>query len=427
MMGQAAVAAVRTQYPKLLRSKFLQHGALVFAATNLANVLAYAFNFFASRALGVAHYGSLTSLVAIIAIAGLPASVATTVASKYAAELHASEGGGKVRALIERMLPFSAAVALLLFVLGAVMSSGISAFLRIDSTFDVLAVVLLVALGFPLSALRGVLTGIQNFSGFAMTIAVEAVLKFCGIGLMYAGFGVAGGIGGFIVGVVAALAVSAFVLRPYLNGPRSPLTIDLSRLARSTIGVALGMAGITLLSSMDMLLAKHYLDVTSAGYYAVVAQTGKMLFFLGAFVPTLVVPKATARAARGAPPIVVLRNAAIAAGLLLGAGLCVFYAAPKFLVTTLGGAVFAPAAPYVFWYGVAISGMVLLQITIYYKISIHRFDFVVPLVLGMLCEAAGVAHWHAGIMQIVTVLAVVNFLTLAACLYRIDSPARAAR
>lgn len=411
-------------YRRLWRSDFLRHGALVFLASNLANALAYAFHFIASRALGVQEYGTLSSLIAVIAIAGFPASIVSMISVKYAAELRGAQDAGKVRALLGAALRFTVLGGAVMLIGGIALSGPLAAFLHVRSVWAVGAAAGLIAVGFVVSSLRGIVLGIQDFRGYALTVAAEAVVKLvASIGLIEAGFGTLGAVGGFIAGALVALLACWPSLAPYLRASREAFHVDVRRLVQSTLGVALGMGALIVLTSLDMVLAKHYLDQRDAGYYGVLAQTGKILTLLAAFIPVLVLPKATARAAEGRSALGVLANALGLCAVLLGAGLTAFFFVPKLLVTMLGGMAFAPAAPYVFQYGIAMAGLALLNVVTYYKISVHRFDFVIPLLLAVAGEAVAVAFWHRDIAQIVHVLIVVNYVSLCGCLLNLN-PAR---
>lgn len=423
MIGQGVVTAFRTRYPRLLRSDFLQHGAMVFLASNVANVLAYAFHFIASRALGVERYGTLTSVIALIAIAGLPSSIATFVAARYSAEIFAANGPSKLSMLIRQALRLGNASGLLIILVAAALSAPLAQFLHLRGPFDIVLVGLLTGVGLVVSVMRGILLGVHDFAAYAGSIVVESAFRLlCGAGFIILGLGVTGAVGGFALGSIIAFACTAFLLDAHRSAAPERFHVDVRRLLKAAGGVAFGVAACTVMSSLDMVLARHYLDARSAGFYGAVAQTGKILLFLCAFVPTLVVPKGTARASRGASTKRVLFTAAGTSGALLGVTLAIFALWPRFIVTALGGAAFAGAAGYVLPYGIAMAGLALLQVAVYYKISIHRFDFVLPLAAGLLAEAVGIARWHADVAQIVTVLTLLNFITLIGCLYRIYAP-----
>ncbi len=420
-LSDLALGGGRAGIPRLLRSSFLKHGALVFLATNFANALAFAFHFFAARALGVQLYGSLTSLIGIMTIAGLPASIGMMIVVKYAAEVHAGGEPGKVRALIDRVLFLSGWGAVALLALGAALSVPLASYLRLSTPLDVFVVVVLTAIGLVLTAMRAVLLGVQNFAGFAASIFAESIVRLCcGVGLVILGLGVFGAMTGFLLGVGAALASSFVSLRKHMRTAPVDLHFDLRRLLQSSAGMALGLGAFTALTSLDMILARHYLDARSAGYYGAVAQSGRILLFSCTFVPMLVLPKAAARSTAGVSATKILVNGGIASAVLLGTGLAIFALFPRFIVTALGGAAFASAAGHVFPYGLAMCALALLQVVIYYKISIHRFDFILPLVLAVFFEWIGIRLWHGGIDQVIRVLIVVNVLALAGVSYRVN-------
>lgn len=416
----SVLTVMRARYPRLLRSDFLQHGALVFLASNFANVLAYGLHFFASRALGVEAYGTLTSLIAVIAIAGLPASIGALVVVRYAAEVHADPA--QLRALLDKVVTLSAWTAAAVAAAGIAASGTIAGFLHLDVSLDIVLVGALTAAGIVVAGLRGVLLGVQDFRAYSASVALEAAARIsAAVALIAAGFGVTGAVAGFTAAGAVTLLWTAYSAQRYRRTPGAAFGFDLRRLLQSAGGVALGVGSFTILTSLDMVLARHYLDARSAGYYGAVAQTGKILLFLCAFIPTLVLPKGAARASRGVSATKVLVNAALASGVLLVPALLVFGAFPRFIVTALGGHAFAAAAPYVLPYGIAVAGLALLQVAVYYKISIHRFDFVLPVVLAVAAEWLAIARWHANIAEIISVIAAVNFSALLFSLFRINA------
>jgi hypothetical protein len=115
----------------------------------------------------------------------------------------------------------------------------------------------------------------------------------------------------------------------------------------------------------------------------------------------------------------------MAMGLVLafsGVGLVGYYVLPGFVITALAGASFAPAAPYVFSYGVATVLLAALTTVATYKIGIHRYDFVWPLAACTILELAGIALYHSTLSQIIGVLIAGNTLALLGSVYRINAP-----
>jgi hypothetical protein len=94
------------------------------------------------------------------------------------------------------------------------------------------------------------------------------------------------------------------------------------------------------------------------------------------------------------------------------------------VITTLAGGSFAPAAPYVFSYGLAMVLLAGINVIVMYKIGIHRFDFVLPLGLCAVGEVVGISVHHASLGDVIGVLITGNTLALLASSYRVLSPQR---
>jgi hypothetical protein len=104
------------------------------------------------------------------------------------------------------------------------------------------------------------------------------------------------------------------------------------------------------------------------------------------------------------------------------AGLVVYYFFPALVVTTLAGASFAPAAPYVFTYGFAMVLLAGLNVVVVYKIGIHRFDFLVPLAVCAIGEVVGMSLYHRSLSDVIAVLVIGNLVALVSSAYRVTAP-----
>jgi len=410
---------------RLARSEFVRHGAIVFGATTAINVLGYLFHSLNSRRLGVDAYGVLSALNAAYMIALFVPTIATTIVIKYAAEFRAVGDAQRLSALGRAVLVYVGAAALGVILVGSALIVPIGRFLHINDLLAIELAVLMIGVNILLPVLRGVLLGVEKFRAFALSACLESALKaLLGVGLVYAGYGVAGAFGGWLFGTLVALGYTLWaVLAPYRHEPPVPLALDLRRLVVTSANVTLAIFCVTSLSYADVLLVKHYADATTAGLYGALSLAGKMLFFLVSFVPTVVLPKASRSAASGHSPLPVLLLAGANVALLAGSGLFLYYAFPSFVIGMLAGKAFASAAPLLFPYAVATVLLAGLNAVVFYKIGIHRFDFVVPLALVALAEVAGIALRHDTLAHVIEVLIVANAIALAASLYRVNAPA----
>jgi O-antigen/teichoic acid export membrane protein len=415
-----AARIVRT----LAASDFVRHGLLVFCATMLVNVLGYAFHFAISRKIGVEQYGVLSALNAGFMISGVIGGIGSTVVIKYAAEFRARDDRAHLAALVHKLTIYGSLAAALVMVAGIAASPFVAAYLKIANVTAVALTMVVIGFSVATPCLRGVFAGTEDFRGYSISTVLESTLKAVfGIGLVYAGYGVDGAFGGWACGSGIALVYTIVALgRRYRRIPDAPLSLDFSRLARTMASVAVATLLITTISYADVIVVKHFADPTTAGLYGALSLSGKILLFLVGFVPTVVLPKATRQALSGVSPINVFLQAIAISVAMSSAGLVVYYFFPSLVVTTLAGASFAPAAPYVFSYGFAMVLLAGLNVVVVYKMGIHRFDFLAPLAVCAIGEVVGMSLFHQTLSQVIAVLIVGNALAFACAAYRVTAP-----
>ncbi len=413
---------VRAQH--LAASDFLRHSAVVFAASMLINMLGYAFHFAISRRVGVVAYGALSALNAGYMIALAVAGIATTIVVKYAAELRTQpDAAARLTAFVRRVAGLCAVASCACIAGGLLALRPIAAFLHVSDLHAVAFTIVIVGLTLSGSPLRAVFQGVEAFITFSWLALLESLVKACaGISLVYAGFGLAGAFGGWLGGTALSLVITAVVLARHFHAPQQvPLALDARRLIGTTANVAAATMLLGIIGYVDVLLVKHYVDPTTAGLYGALALSGKILLFLVAFVPTIVLPKATRLALGGRSSLPVLVQAGVVTVGMSVVGLCVYAIVPSAIVTTLAGRSFAGAAPYVFSYGVAMVLLAMLNVVVVYKIGIHRFDFIVPLGIVAVGEIVGIAFHHRTVGDVITVLIGVNAFALVASLFRVNA------
>jgi O-antigen/teichoic acid export membrane protein len=187
--------------------------------------------------------------------------------------------------------------------------------------------------------------------------------------------------------------------------------------------VGLGQLTFTVLMFYDVPLIKHAFDSRSAGLYAAAALVGRAVLAAISFVPTLVMPKATARAAAGRSPLPLLGAAAgIASGIVALAVIAAIFA-PRLLVTLIAGRAFGAAAPLVLPYVVASGALALANVVAAYKMGLHRYDFVVPALAVAALEIAAFSVWHPTLVAAITVLLAGHVAILCTTLVRLNAPA----
>lgn len=411
----AAPDPIRSIYRRVRSNDFFRHGFLVLAATMVLNVAAFLFHAVVSRKLGVSAYGSLYAIVSLALFASFPAGIFNTVISKIAAELRALDDPAHLRALTLAVCRFFGATVLVYLAAGLLLAAAIGDFMHIPSPQIVLAVAMGGCLVFVL-ALRAIAQGVQDFKALSASLVMDGVLKCTlGAGLADARFGIAGGLFGFFAGSVLSGAFTLWRLwEQFRTADRTAFRIDLRRVFSTTVGATALNASIAILSYADVLVVQHFFAPHEAGIYAATSLSGKILFFLVAFAPMVIIPKAVDSHSRGKNPLIALRASMLMVLALSGAGLLAFVFGGNIILRLLVGGGFSEAAPLLPWYGLAMSLLAIANVLASYSIALHRFSFSVPLIVAAFAEISAIFFYHPDLQRVVFFLVLGNALAFIA-------------
>jgi len=324
------VAAPLAASPSLPRA-----GLVVAPAMALANGLNYAFNLVMLRLLEPAAYGALGALLALILIGTVPGLAVQAVVARHTA-LRADDRAA-VAELWSRTLVAAAWLSAALGLLVAAAAPLLAAFLHLGSLGPALWLAANV-LPLPLvSALQGMLQGVQRFGALAATLLLNAAARLAvGVVLVLAGHGVDGALAASVAGSGLAMLLPLALLRPVLFQAPAARRRGWRAAAGGAIGAETGAAalaflGLLLLTNVDLLLARHYLPPRASGLYAAGSVVAKIAYWAPQFVATIVFPRlATGGAARRR---LLARAAAVVAG--LGAALLLAVTAAPGLAVAL--------------------------------------------------------------------------------------------
>ena len=412
-----SVATFAQPIRRALRGDFVRDGAIVFVSATAVNVVNYAIHFILSRKLGIAEYGAFASLMSGLAILSIPASIMSLVVVKFVAEFNAVNDRSKIRVLTQRVLVIGFALAMVCVVLAGGLRNAIAGYLHLRDSSSVVAAAFTLSFALMLPTVRGVLQGTQDFGALAISSSSEAIGKITlAVAFAYAGFGVPGVFAGYALASALNMVYTFLAVRKHWDLSPTRLAIDTRRLLQTMGGVIVGTSTMTVMGFVDVPLVKHFFDATDAGIYGAVSVCGKMLLFIVGFIPMLVLPKATHRASHGRAPGTVLLKGLLMTFAFALCGLAVFYVAPQLVVKVTYGAAFLPAARYIFAYGVAMTLLAATNVVVSYKIGLHRYNFVVPLIALAILEPLGIHLFHASLWEVIDVLIAGNALAFGLCM-----------
>jgi O-antigen/teichoic acid export membrane protein len=372
-------------------------GALLLSGTLLANVASYAFFVILSRRLPEDALGAVGAMVNLTTIAAVPALGMQLVAAREVTVTRRHEGGRDSTELDGQIIRLGLELGVLAAGAVTVLSPLLAHLLHVDVAVLVVLAASMVPLGLTF-AVQGVLQGEERFG------ALAAVLGASGLGKLAAAL-LAAWLGGGVLLVVASLTVFwlliGFLALALLPRQRRRLARrHPTALRRMVTAAAVPTSGLLVLSSLDVLLARHHLSSADSGAYTVGALFEKAALWGMAFVATLFYP-GMARAAERRRAT--MRALAVTAG--VGTlGVLVTAAAAGPLVAIAGGATYAGLAPFLWRFTLVGVLLALVQVLVYAALAVSRPRTGIAVWIGALAAVVAAQAAHGGVEDIVTVM-----------------------
>ena len=293
------------------RSSLARGGVLLGVAAAVSNALGYALTILFTRSFGPAEYGALGALLGVGLIGGIPAGGMQYVLARRTAAHRLPLGSNERSGLL-----LALAVGGGLGALTVGLSPAAKAFFHLDSVWPAVWLGAMLVPFVVTGALLGGLLGHEQYGRFATGQVVAAVARFLA-GVVTAAVGLSDS------GAMAALAVGtllAALVVWQLSGPatwRRRAGHGWRRLLPDLWRSSSAIAGVIVLSNVDLLLARHFLSREESGQYALASLFAKACLWGAQFVPALVFP----RLAGQGPGRGLLLRAAAAAAAVGGAGI----------------------------------------------------------------------------------------------------------
>lgn len=236
--------------------------------------------------LGTLGYGIFTALFSTLALEGILSPAIATVAERRVATAAASGEGRQGSTLIRHAAFWGLCLGSGLTILFVLLSPFLARFFRLSSVGPVLLLALFPPLNLFLAVLAGALQGLLRFAAMSLVLLVTAVTRVAvaiPVVLLWDG-SVSGALGATLAAASLGAGLAAALLRRALGAPRAieprPPPAAPAPALGDDLGVAsLALAGLALLSTTDVVLARHVLSAEQAGLYSVLALLGRVAYF----------------------------------------------------------------------------------------------------------------------------------------------------
>ncbi len=403
-------------YSKILGSRYFRHNLLLIGTNILAGIFAYLLHPFIGHVMSIQDYGQVAVLISLVLLLATPTQIIATVAAKYASSLSSKEDYAQLNDFLRRLTFILLAVGVGITVIFVAISNYVAFFLRLNSPQAVIILALMFIVLFITPLNQGTLQGLQRFGWFStITLLLSLLRLVLAIGFVLMGLGVNGAILGIVVSTLLACLISFMPLWEVLKGPRTP-TGSLRSLWTYSILAMVVTVGIVALSSLDTVLAKHFLSASDAGLYAALATIGRTVLLITTGITTVMFPRVVELHERGEPHTRVVIQSMLGVLLLSVAVESLFYVAPSLMTKFLFGQAFIAIAGQLVPYGMAMLLLAVAQVLIIYFLAIGNRILVLILLLSCTLQIELIVWHHATIAQVVQAVIVTNAVLLLALL-----------
>jgi O-antigen/teichoic acid export membrane protein len=386
--------------PGALRTPFALDNMVYFVGNLFAGLAGFAFQGLLARALGPEGFSEVAPLISIFYLIQIALFISMAVAARYIAPLAARGDSSRVnRAYRDFTLYVTVigAVGMLIFLL---LVPTLKSFLNLGTYGPLIALSAAVPLCLLVGVGRGVLQGEQRFAPLSLNFILYGVstLAFLPL-LLHFQLHAVGAVVAINTALILCNFLAAWTLRDLPHaGHHERLTVW--PILRSALAASAGITAITLFYNFDVLLAKHFLSSSDAGLYSAMSLLGKIIFFGTISISAVMFPRVAALHAQGRSA---RRTVNLSLVLVLGAGglVALFYTLlPRLTISLLlRQQEYQAVAPYLGLFGLAMLGLALANVLVYYFVGVHKRRFVWGLAVGAIAFTVLLLSYHSTLGQ----------------------------
>ena len=407
------------------KSPFLIGGSIILTGSLLTSVLNYVFNLVMGRMLSPSDYGAVVSLVTLTMLAGVPGSALTLMLAKRTAVLKARADYASAAQLFR----FVQRISWIAGIIGTAVLLALTPFFARFFHTEPLPFIIFSLIA-PVTLLAASGGGILQGNGQFVHLSAFRFLSTAGklalsIALVWIGLSVSGVIAAVIIGSLLSYMYARWALMSKITrtlGSGIATQVDAADYSwRTFIGAIPQILGpifyatvlITIFTSIDVIIVKHFLEAHAAGEYSALAIIGRIVTYSGLAIVTVLLPEASAAHAKRAGSGARLLAQSLLLVLITGAAIAaLFFIAPQLVITLLFGATYQSVAPYLGLFGLAMLFGSLSFVFVHYYMATQAKYFLYPFGAATMVLIIGLWLYHSSIQQIAFVQLVANGLLL---------------
>jgi len=404
-----------------ISKKFLKHELItgsffMFLGSIFSAFLAFILNLFFARNLSTADYGIYASLLSFFTLVALtPAQSISTVIIKFATNFISQNKMGLATSFYKKTLKYLFMFSITLFVLISIFSFPIKEFLRIDNIWYIILTGVAVFV-YYLYIPNGAFTqSLLKFSFISFALVSSAVVRLiAGIVLVTLGFRVFGALAAIILAGITFFILYFIPIRKlFSKKEKNKDSIKVREILFYALPTGLSILALTSLTSMDVILVKHFFNSSQAGFYGGLSLIGKVIFYFTGSIPLVMFPLVVKRRANGENIASLFYLAMFLVTIPSIAITSFYYVLPNFSISFFLGNNYLSIAPYLGMFGIFITIYSMLNVCINFFLSIGKTKVFIPVIVAMIIQVILIYIFHSSFFQVIGVSLGVASLLLA--------------
>lgn len=384
---------------KLLNHPLFSGSAIMFVGNMGANIINYVYHIIMGRLLGPLGYGVLASLYSIIYLISIIPSSASVSIVKFISSAEKSELPSVYHSI--RKFIFKLSVVLAVFML--LISPFIAKFLQIESLMSVFLVTPILFFSLLTLVNQSASQGLLKFLGSVIPTLISSLLKLLiGVGLVLIGWSVSGAMLAIAIGLLFAYLYSHKFIKRYIK-QKTAKDINLKPFFTYSGPVVLQSLAFTSIFTVDVLLAKHFLDPFSAGIYAALSTLGKIIFFATSPIAATMFPVISKRKALNQNYLKVFFTSFLMTVIIALAITLFYWLFPNIAIGVLFGEAYLSAKTDLIWMGIFMLFYTLSNLLVNFYLSIGNTKIVYIPLLAAILQVIIIWFYHSNIIEILHV------------------------
>lgn len=387
---------------------------LLFSA--VAGIAGYLYFFILARVLSVEEYSLLYSIGALLYILTVPQETIRTVIAIFTTKYNYKRETGKINYLMDfaskKLFIFSIIFFFIFLALTPLLINVLhTTYLPLIITALLLFVAFLQPVGW------GVFQGLGKFKELGINNSVETLIK---LGLAVAlvlmlpvNIRVFGALIAAPISATLAFFLGIWALKDIRKVKKVKVDEKLGRYSLATF-IIFGL--ITLMYSVDVIIARYFFSARISGIYGGISLICKCLFFIATGIKRAMMPNLVKKNEEKQEREVkaILKKVSLLMIILFGAFfiLCIFF--PDQIVLAVLGRKYLSAAPYLKYMVLAMAFFSFANLMVYYNLSVNKNKKMTIRILAsaLFLEVVLLLFFHKTILQFIQMIMIVNLALL---------------